>query len=54
MAAKATTPDRPEQEKDQAQRRGLFLAWRGLKPVSIPVIDVGIVLQHLDRLPPIS
>ena len=52
MAAKATTPD-PSGRSDQAQRRSL-LAWRGFKPASIPVIGVGIVLQHLGLLPPIS
>ncbi len=54
MAAKAPRPSDPSGSTDQAQRRGLFLGWRGLKPVSIPVIGVGIVLQHLGLLPPIS
>ncbi len=54
MAAKATTPDRPERKKGPGPGTRPVPGVARLEAVSIPVIGVGIVLQHLGLFPPIS
>ncbi len=54
MDTSHTNLTKPPQRHPADTEAVLPYALRGLKPVSIPVIGVGIVRRHLSLLPPIS